>query len=717
MSLHPRILASLASVGALSLLGACFDPANTTPQPGGTDTDATDGTMTNGPTSATTGETDPMPTSGPTTTETTIDPDGSTTSDEGECTADNALDTSCPDATPYCSSGTCVDCTSLSCADVDSDTPVCGADGLCIQCDDSDVTACEATQGACIDNSCVACTESSQCPGNVCLTDTGECLLESVTVRGVVYDYSTIDKTPVSDATVQITNVIDAPTADPTGDDGAYAFTGIVPFTSLDLQPLYDQNASVFVPATLSSRISVQVPNDQPYEIDVPLVPYEWMAKVAFECGLFPTLEEAIGDGAVNSYFIQRSTVFGQLVDDEGKGIATISKAALRAEVAEWANFQDNLLDEDTNPTEVCFLDEDVDSGTYVGTSDSVSNDTGRFVMFRLRNPDGLGQGQLNVAASGFDDAFTTLSSSGNIGVVDLLRNDDPIPRDFAIDIYPIFETYGCLSCHATGGVGAVNGERDGFLADWSLTPREVWENLVGPGTTCPDPANPVRICTDDPQDSLFVQRPLTDLPAEPDVHPVDIFTSIEDPTVQVMLQWIEQGALPPTEISFVEDIYPLFTKHGCVACHTGGGPAEAVSNGFDADWSLDPEEVYNNLVGPGTTCPNPDDPVRICTDDVLNSKFVTYPLTDDPTDPDDHPVNAFASTDHPDLQLIIQWIAQGADFENACAHDECSTGESLTPGCSPCVTTVCAADPFCCNNSWDASCVTAAENNPECGC
>ena len=690
------------------MLAACFNPDP--PASDDTDTDGSTGTSTQptttDPTVAESGST----TDEPTTTDPTV---ADTTGTQDECSADNAPDTSCPDATPYCSNGTCVDCTGLTCADVDPDTPVC-VDVRCEQCSDDDVSACETTQTACIDNECVACTDNEQCPSGVCQSD-GECLLESVTVRGIVYDYSTIDRTPISDATVQITNVLDAPTAAATGDDGAYEFQGLVPGTLVDLQPLYDQDGPVFVPATLSSRISMSVTNDQPIEVDVPMVPYAWMAQVAYECGLFATLDEAIGGVAVNPYFIQRSTVFGQLVDSDGKGIGTVSKAAIRARIDEWANFQDNLLDTDTEPTEVCFLDEDVDSGTYVGTTDNVSNDSGRFVMFRLRNDTGLGQGQLSVSASGFDPDYTTLSSSGNIAVVDMVRNDEPITRDFAIDVYPVFETYGCVACHTAGGPpGAV---RDGFEADWSLTPREVWELLVGPGTECPDPDNPVRICTDNPEASLFIQRPLTDLPGMPDVHPVDIFPSIEDPMIQVMLDWIEQGAQPPAAISFVEDVYPLFEKHGCIACHTAGGPPEAVTAGFNADWSLDPESVYDLLVGPGTTCPNPDDPVRICTDDVLNSKLVSYPLTDPPDEPDLHPVNAFASTDHPDMQLIIQWIAQGANFENDCSHDECSAGEALVPGCSPCVTAVCDQYPFCCASNWDAACVNAANNTAECSC
>jgi subtilisin family serine protease len=40
------------------------------------------------------------------------------------------------------------------------------------------------------------------------------------------------------------------------------------------------------------------------------------------------------------------------------------------------------------------------------------------------------------------------------------------------------------------------------------------------------------------------------------------------------------------------------------------------------------------------------------------------------------------------------------------CAHSLCQTGVRLTTGCHDCVSTICAADPFCCNTEWDAICV-----------
>ncbi len=40
-----------------------------------------------------------------------------------------------------------------------------------------------------------------------------------------------------------------------------------------------------------------------------------------------------------------------------------------------------------------------------------------------------------------------------------------------------------------------------------------------------------------------------------------------------------------------------------------------------------------------------------------------------------------------------------------ACSHAICSTGSDLVSGCDPCVTKICASDPYCCNTLWDNVC------------
>ncbi|HEY0194990.1 MAG TPA: S53 family peptidase [Kofleriaceae bacterium] len=42
----------------------------------------------------------------------------------------------------------------------------------------------------------------------------------------------------------------------------------------------------------------------------------------------------------------------------------------------------------------------------------------------------------------------------------------------------------------------------------------------------------------------------------------------------------------------------------------------------------------------------------------------------------------------------------------STCTHSECTSGAKLKSGCDTCVTSICAADSFCCSSSWDSICV-----------
>jgi len=49
------------------------------------------------------------------------------------------------------------------------------------------------------------------------------------------------------------------------------------------------------------------------------------------------------------------------------------------------------------------------------------------------------------------------------------------------------------------------------------------------------------------------------------------------------------------------------------------------------------------------------------------------------------------------------------------CEHTVCVTGDPLAPGCGdPCVDTICAQNPYCCDTAWDDQCVSLA--NTACG-
>ncbi len=70
-----------------------------------------------------------------------------------------------------------------------------------------------------------------------------------------------------------------------------------------------------------------------------------------------------------------------------------------------------------------------------------------------------------------------------------------------------------------------------------------VYENLTGPGTTCLGVMEDRRVCTDSVLDSLLVVRPLTNEPGSTDPHPVDIFPSVEEPNLALIIRWITEGA------------------------------------------------------------------------------------------------------------------------------------------------------------------------------
>ena len=42
----------------------------------------------------------------------------------------------------------------------------------------------------------------------------------------------------------------------------------------------------------------------------------------------------------------------------------------------------------------------------------------------------------------------------------------------------------------------------------------------------------------------------------------------------------------------------------------------------------------------------------------------------------------------------------------SSCAHLVCSTGVALTSGCHSCVSTICLFDSYCCTTAWDSTCV-----------
>src|SRR5258705_7393984 len=52
------------------------------------------------------------------------------------------------------------------------------------------------------------------------------------------------------------------------------------------------------------------------------------------------------------------------------------------------------------------------------------------------------------------------------------------------------------------------------------------------------------------------------------------------------------------------------------------------------------------------------------------------------------------------------EYMLASAELDNNCEHGKCTTGGALAADTSACVTSICAADSFCCSSSWDSLCV-----------
>ncbi len=68
-----------------------------------------------------------------------------------------------------------------------------------------------------------------------------------------------------------------------------------------------------------------------------------------------------------------------------------------------------------------------------------------------------------------------------------------------------------------------------------------------------------------------------------------------------------------------------------------------------------------------------------------------------------------FCCTNQWDAQCVQQVgtvCGQTCQGASTCSHSTCQTGAALQNGCEPCVSQICAVDPFCCTNQWDSQCV-----------
>jgi hypothetical protein len=120
--------------------------------------------------------------------------------------------------------------------------------------------------------------------------------------------------------------------------------------------------------------------------------------------------------------------------------------------------------------------------------------------------------------------------------------------------------------------------------------------------------------------------------------------------TVTIAEVTVTDGAPPslPTNVSFSNDVIPIFTNRGCVACHSGNGPGKDLG-GLQLDGGV--PKVYSELTV--------ENPLRVQVATPEKSLVLTMPSPENP--PDAHPNVTFTGSSDPDYEKILVWIREGA--------------------------------------------------------
>lgn len=105
-------------------------------------------------------------------------------------------------------------------------------------------------------------------------------------------------------------------------------------------------------------------------------------------------------------------------------------------------------------------------------------------------------------------------------------------------------------------------------------------------------------------------------------------------------------GPVLPSNVSFRTSVLPIFTRRGCVGCHSGEGPGRNLGNlKLDAG----PNPTYDELKA---------NPLRVQLAEPEKSLILTKPLYENPPN---HQNATFATPQDPDYLAILVWIREGA--------------------------------------------------------
>lgn len=373
-----------------------------------------------------------------------------------------------------------------------------------------------------------------------------------VTVSGNVIPVDSTTAAPKPNVRIALTSLPAAELVRVTSNaSGAYTLPDLDVNTALELEMSFEQTNPTVPSGVLVTRFLAGNAS-QTMTLDVPVVDYHWLAKVAFECGIFPSLAEATyqdvqNSTGVNFYYISRSTVIVEVQNEDGTP-APVNRSDIVVSVDGYMNSHETPDDTEFLPrAHVCFLEPD-STGVFKGV-DTDRGTSGRFVVFRVRDAGGTGAGFARVLLPGFPPGAVNLRSSGSVGYVRIRQGEGPEPLPsrpitFEQDIYPLFTELTCVACHRPGGPGYEMGMiRGGFRADFSGTVDQVFEVLTAPPSEgCDTGAVQARVCTAKPEASLLYTKPRLETGSEPSDHKGIAFPE-DTLALKLILEWIRNGA------------------------------------------------------------------------------------------------------------------------------------------------------------------------------
>ena len=409
--------------------------------------------------------------------------------------------------------------------------------------------------------SCSASTCSGTC------SPTGECQLVTVSFSGHVQHYEILEASYQSGVTVAAANIATTPPleSEPSGVDGTYSLTDVPRGAFLDLEMTWNQTVPNLdtLPAPLQKTVLAadSLGTDAVRTLDAQVVSFNWLAQVAVDCGIFPTLNDAIFESTgqfINPFWITRSTLLGNVRDASGAAQAGIKASDIEIVLTSTTGSQSNkdgdVTDTDAHPTKVCFLKAGPGGTTLIGGTGTATDSTGRFVMFRIRNDKKTGFGVAQVRVTGHAEQGLTFRSSGETATVQIGNGASIAPPpaltgSFKTDVYPIFSKFACVGCHSPGNPGFENSQPRGPMmlkADYSGSVDAVYAVVTATnGGDCSAPDKLERVCTNDPTNSLLAHMPFAEAPPTPEDHETTYFSSTADPYYQAIFQWIKGGAKP----------------------------------------------------------------------------------------------------------------------------------------------------------------------------